>query len=241
MSRRPCFHLESLPAGCTRGYASRVHRESSVSRQHALPRAAVLLNTHFHGDCWCSNAAHTPSARCACRALSPELDCSGRCLAKRLHELVFTNTVPTQRPSSCSSHNQAQQCSFIVGSHQDSLEPQQRHIAENFTLPPVPFCGGLPLRGRPGASNTTTQYCATARSSVRGRCSRTPRTGSFCLWNSATAWSAEAFNTTVCGRCSRYDLQHHCVVLVPCVSFARCFTFTCSAENICMLLLCLVC
>ena len=49
------------------------------------------------------------------------------------------------------------------------------------------------------------------------------------LWNSATAWSAEAFNTTVCGRCSRYDLRHHCVVLVPCVSFARCFTFTCSA------------
>ena len=39
------------------------------------------FNTHFHvlrADCWCSSASHTPSARCACRALSPELDCSGR-------------------------------------------------------------------------------------------------------------------------------------------------------------------
>ena len=36
-----------------------------------------LLNTHFHvlrADCWCSSATHLPSARCACRALSPELD-----------------------------------------------------------------------------------------------------------------------------------------------------------------------
>ena len=39
----------------------------------SLPRAAVLLNTRFHvlrADCWCSSAAHTPSARCACRSLS---------------------------------------------------------------------------------------------------------------------------------------------------------------------------
>ena len=50
-----------------------------LSPQHALPRAAGgLLVLH--------RRTHTPSARCACGALSPELDCSGRCLATRLHE-----------------------------------------------------------------------------------------------------------------------------------------------------------
>ena len=76
LSRHRSLFFESLPAGWdgfTRGYAS-------------------LLNTHFHvlrAGCWCSSAAHIPSARCACRALSPELDCSGGCLAKRLHEPCF--------------------------------------------------------------------------------------------------------------------------------------------------------
>ena len=41
LSRHRSLFLESLLAGCTRGYASCVHRESSVSPQHELPRAAV--------------------------------------------------------------------------------------------------------------------------------------------------------------------------------------------------------
>ena len=41
LSRHRELFLESLPAGCTRGYASCVHRESTVSPQHALPHAAV--------------------------------------------------------------------------------------------------------------------------------------------------------------------------------------------------------
>ena len=76
LSRHHSLFLECLPAGSTRRYASCVHRK-------------YLINTHFHvlrADCWCSSAAHTPSARCATDALSPERDCSGRCLAKRLHE-----------------------------------------------------------------------------------------------------------------------------------------------------------
>ena len=40
LSRHHSLFLESLLAGCARGYASCVHRESSVSPQHALPRAA---------------------------------------------------------------------------------------------------------------------------------------------------------------------------------------------------------
>ena len=40
LSRHHSLFLESLPAGCARGHASCVHRESSVSPQHALPRAA---------------------------------------------------------------------------------------------------------------------------------------------------------------------------------------------------------
>ena len=107
LSRHLSQFLEYLPAGCTRGYASCVHRESSaspqhslpraaVSPQHPLPRAAVLLNTHFH----VLRAQHAPSARCACRALSPQLDCSGRCLAKRLHEPCChehcTNSTPVK-------------------------------------------------------------------------------------------------------------------------------------------------
>ena len=103
LSRHHSLFLESLPAGCTRGYASCVHRESSISRQHALPRAAVLLNTHFHilrADCWCFSAAHTPSARCACKALSPLVVV----LQEGFMSLVFTNTAPAQHPSSCSSH-----------------------------------------------------------------------------------------------------------------------------------------
>ena len=62
LSRHRSLLLESLPAGCTCGLASCVHRESSV-----------LLNTNFHvlrADCWWSSAAHTLSARCACRAFS---------------------------------------------------------------------------------------------------------------------------------------------------------------------------
>ena len=101
LSRHHSLFIESLPAGCTRGYASCVHRESSVSPQHALPRAAVLLSTHFHvlrADCWCSSAAHTPSARCACRALSPGLARAPSCSrpvgrAERL--LVQTALSPT--------------------------------------------------------------------------------------------------------------------------------------------------
>ena len=102
LSRHRSLFLESLPAGCTSGYAFCIHRESSVSPQHALPHAAVLLNTHFHvlrTDCRCSSAAHTPSAY-ACRALSPELDCSGRSLATRLHEPCLhehcTNSTPVK-------------------------------------------------------------------------------------------------------------------------------------------------
>ena len=71
MSRRP------WPACCFHGIIHCLFLESLLA----------LLNTHFHvlrADCWCSSAAHTPSARCACKACS--LDCSGRCLAKRLHE-----------------------------------------------------------------------------------------------------------------------------------------------------------
>ena len=91
-SRHRSLLLESLPAGCTRGYASCVYRESSVSSQHALPRAAgglLVLQRCSH-----------PSARCACRVLSSELDCSGRCLAKRLHEpcshAYCTNSTPVK-------------------------------------------------------------------------------------------------------------------------------------------------
>ena len=46
LSRHHSLFLESLPAGCARGYASCVHRESSVSPQ--LPRAASgLLVLHL--------------------------------------------------------------------------------------------------------------------------------------------------------------------------------------------------
>ena len=77
LSRQNSLFLESLPACCTRGH---VHREFSVSPQHPT-------STCCGADC---SAPHThPSTRCACRALSPELDCSGRCLAKRLHEPCF--------------------------------------------------------------------------------------------------------------------------------------------------------
>ena len=148
LSRHHSLFLESLPAGCTRGYASCVHGKSSVSPHHALPRAAVFTSQHA-----------LPRA------------------AGGMLVLQRRSTLPS------------------------------------------------------------------ARCAVRGRCSRTPRSGSlqqrvaltlktvFGLWNSATAWSAEAFNATVSGCCSRYDLQHHCVVLDHCVSFARCFIFTCSADN----------
>ena len=45
------FIVPRVPAGCTRGYASCVHRESSVSPQHALPRAAgglLVLQRRSH-------------------------------------------------------------------------------------------------------------------------------------------------------------------------------------------------
>ena len=47
------------------------------------------------------------------------------------------------------SLDQARQCSFIVGSHQDSLEPllKAAFLSVAFSLPPVPLCGSLPLRG----------------------------------------------------------------------------------------------
>ena len=51
LSRHHSLFLESLPAGCARGYASCVHRESSVSPQHALPRAAgglLVLQRRSH-------------------------------------------------------------------------------------------------------------------------------------------------------------------------------------------------
>ena len=51
LSRHHSLFLESLPAGCTRGYASCVHHESSVSPQHALPRAAgglLVLQRRSH-------------------------------------------------------------------------------------------------------------------------------------------------------------------------------------------------
>ena len=51
LSRHRSLFLKSLPAGCTRGYASCVHRESSVSPQHALPRAAgglLVLQRRTH-------------------------------------------------------------------------------------------------------------------------------------------------------------------------------------------------
>ena len=154
LSRHRSLFLESLPAGCTRGYASCVHRESSVSPQHALPRAALLLNTHFHvlrADCWCSSAAHTPSTRCACRAMSPELDCSGRCLAG-LYEPCFrahrTNSTPVKLLVTRS----------IKLNNVTPLLKAAFSVCGFLSRPPVPLCGSSPLRERPGTCNTTPWY-----------------------------------------------------------------------------------
>ena len=51
LSRHHSLFLECLPVGCTRGYASCIHRDSSVSPQHALPRAAgglLVLQRRSH-------------------------------------------------------------------------------------------------------------------------------------------------------------------------------------------------
>ena len=87
LSRHHSLILESLPAGCTRGYASCVHREFSV------------FSSTRTSTC-CGSPQHPFRALRAHKALSPELDCSGRCLAKRLHEPCFhehcTNSSPVK-------------------------------------------------------------------------------------------------------------------------------------------------
>ena len=137
-----------------------------------------LLNTHFHVLRFSSTRTSTccgrllvlqrrshSSARCACRALSPELDCSGRFLAKRLHEPCFHEHCTKLNTRQVAHHtfDQAQQSSFIVGSHQNSLELQLCYIAENFSsssailcsyhsadalAPPTPLRGTALLRDR---------------------------------------------------------------------------------------------
>ena len=92
LSRHRSLFLESVPAGCTRGYASCVHRESSVSPQHALPRAAVSPhNTHLHGAARVGRCLQSSTALVVV-------------LQNHFMSLVFTNTTPTRHRSSCSSH-----------------------------------------------------------------------------------------------------------------------------------------
>ena len=102
LSRHHSLFLESLPAGCARGYASFVHRESSVSPQHALPRAG-----------WCSSAAHTSSAAARVRRCLQSSTALVVVFANDFMNLVFTNTAPTQHPSSCSSHVRSSSTTFV--------------------------------------------------------------------------------------------------------------------------------
>ena len=142
-----------------------------------------LLNTHFHvlrfsskrTSTFCGRTAGapaplTPCARCACRALSPELDCSGRCLAKRLHEPCVhehcTNSTPVKLLITRSiKHNNVRSLSdltrILLNTNSVTLL-KAAFLSVAFSLPPVPLCGSLPVRGRPGTSNTTSYYCATA-------------------------------------------------------------------------------
>ena len=94
LSRHHSLLFESLPAGCTRGYASCVHHESSVSPQHALPRAAgglLVLQRRTHQN---STALVVV-------------------LQHDFMSLDFTNSAPTQHPSSCSSHVRSSSTMFV--------------------------------------------------------------------------------------------------------------------------------
>ena len=62
LSRHHSLFLESLPASCTRGFASCVHRESSVSPQHAAGAPAPLTpppRAAREGRCLQSSTATT--------------------------------------------------------------------------------------------------------------------------------------------------------------------------------------
>ena len=103
LSRHHSLFLESLPAGCTRGYASCVRRESSFSPQHALPRAA--------GRTAGAPAPHTPL---------PRAGRVGRCLQSSTALVVdFTSLdctehcTPTQDPSRCSPHARSGSTMFV--------------------------------------------------------------------------------------------------------------------------------
>ena len=117
LSRHHSLFLESLPAGCTRGYASCVHRESSVSPQQALPRPVVLLTTRTSTCCGRTAGAPAPLTPL------PRAVRAGRCvqsstalvvvLQNNFMSLVLTNTAPTQHPSSCSSHVRSSSTMFV--------------------------------------------------------------------------------------------------------------------------------
>ena len=111
LSRNRSLLLESLPAGCSRGYASCVHRESSVSPRHALPRAFSLTRT---STC-CGRTAGAPAPH----TQRPRAARAGRCLQGSIALIVdftrldFTNTAPTQHLSSCSSHVRSSSTTFV--------------------------------------------------------------------------------------------------------------------------------
>ena len=160
LSRHHSLFLESLPAGCTRGYASCVHRESSVSPQHGLPRAAVLLNTHFHVLRFLLLVLHTPLPRAA--RVGRCLQCSTSLvvvLQNDFMSLVFTNTAPTQHLSSCSSHVRSSSTMFVhVGSHLILLNPNCVTLLNtSFFLQ----CHSVVVYHW-HLQHTTSQYCATA-------------------------------------------------------------------------------
>ena len=96
LSRHRSLFLGSLPAGCTRGYASCVHRESSV------------FSSKRTSTC-CGRTAGAPAPLTP----TPRAARVGRCLQSSTALVVvlqndfmsldFTNIAP-QHPSSCSSH-----------------------------------------------------------------------------------------------------------------------------------------